>query len=54
MSLALQLSVGVHFRRVGSFAKPSSAALIAFEHDRVISHPGYVGADLAIAKFIAP
>jgi hypothetical protein len=39
---------------VGSLAKLFSAALIGFEHDRVISHPGYVTADLAIAKFIAP
>jgi hypothetical protein len=54
MGLALQLSLGVHFRCVGSLAKSSSAALIGLERDKVISHSGYVTADLAIAELIAP
>ena len=54
MGLALQLSLGVHFRCVGSLVKSSSAALIGFEHEKMTSHPAYVTATLAIAELIAP
>jgi hypothetical protein len=54
MSLALQHPLGGHLRLVGFLTKPSSAALIGFEHDKMTSHPAYVTATLAIAELIAP